>query len=206
MARISVRHEPHIFIIAVVGDLSFEEIIETKRQYYAAELPCNVLWDFTLGSLDSITLEQIRKVALVAKSVVRRRDGGRTAYVGGQEVVFCVACMYAALAALAEIPVEYSVFKTTAEALAWFGDRHEFGEAEVRGAHNAGAPLPLRVQASAYSQIGTNLKQRLSTVSIPTILSQNSFSPDWPKSPTSSPKSVASLLLSLRRRMGLAVP
>ena len=88
MARISVKHEPRALIICVVGDLTFREVIDTMRHHYAADLPCNVLWDFTQGSLDSITLEQLRGVALVAKSLIRGRAGGRTAYIGGQEVVF----------------------------------------------------------------------------------------------------------------------
>jgi len=169
MARISVRHGPQIFIIAVVGDQSLREIIDTMRHPYSADLPCNVLLDFTQGALDSITLEELRDVALIAKSLIRYHAGGWTAYVGGMEVVFRVTSGYPALAGLAEIPIEYSVFKTLAEARVWFGERRETDFAEEGEIGYPAAPLPLRVQASEYSQIGSNLKQRWSTIAAATI-------------------------------------
>jgi hypothetical protein len=206
MACISVRHESDLFIITVAGDLSFDEITATMRLHYTTKLPCDVLWDLSQGSLNSVTLEQFREVALVAKSLIRRRAGGRTAYVADQNVMFNLTCMYTALAVLAEIPIEYSVFKTVAEARAWVWQKNVTGVPGARGAHSPALPQPSRTQALAYSKIGPKPRRPLATISAVTIPRQSFFSPGWPRPLTFSPKSVASMLRSVRRRMGLVSP
>jgi len=131
MARISAVCEPDLFTITVEGDLTYEEIVATIRFYYSPALPADMLWDLSRGSLNTITVEHFRAVAALAKTVVQHRDGGRTAYVGGHDVVFSLMCMYTALAALADVPIEYSVFKTVFEARQWFAEQREADKAEA---------------------------------------------------------------------------
>jgi hypothetical protein len=124
MATIDITTSESLLILSVTGKLSADEVIAIVREYYPNGIVKNVIWDLTSGSLLSISNEGFRAIAKAAKESVEGgfRQGGKTAYVGLADVEFGLLRMYSAIAEMANVPVQYHVFKTMEGARNWIDE------------------------------------------------------------------------------------
>lgn len=121
VAQIALTAVPNANLLTVVGELSAEEIKAVVRQHYRTFVTPNIIWDLSLGSMSSLTEQQFRDVAKLAKEHLppgRRK----VAFVGSSQTTFAVLCMYTAIAVLNDVPAEYSAFHTLEEAVRWIAE------------------------------------------------------------------------------------
>lgn len=120
MATIQFYPGSEYATFVVHGGLSFGEIIQTVGTYYNELRTPLVLWDLSDITYLDLDLVGCHRIADAAREKSWNRAGGKTAFVVTDAVPFATQCLYTAVAMLEDVPIEYSVFKTRQEAMAWF--------------------------------------------------------------------------------------
>lgn len=121
MSRIDIQSEGDLLIISVTGDLIAEEAIEVIKEYYPRTTVKDVIWDYTNGSLQSLTPSDFRLLAATVRDVIERgaRPGGKTAFVAKAAVEYGMIRMYTSISESTGVLVKSNVFKTIEEARKW---------------------------------------------------------------------------------------
>jgi len=124
MATIDIKTTGTLLILSASGKLTANEVIAVVNEYYPNGIVKDVIWDLTSGSLQSISNDGFRAIAKAARESVAGgfRQGGKTAYVGVADVEFGLLRMYSAIAEMANVPIQYHVFKTMDDARRWIGE------------------------------------------------------------------------------------
>lgn len=124
MAAFNITSEGALLVIYASGILSSGEIIGIIDTYYANGIVKDVIWDISIGSLASISDEGYKAIAHAAHEALKNgaRTGGRTAYVGHDDLEYGLLKMYTAIATTSGIPISYNVFRTIREAREWLAE------------------------------------------------------------------------------------
>ena len=118
MARIEVASEGSLLVVTVVGSLVKDEVIAVVTDQYPLHGVKDVIWDLTDGSLSQLTKTCFLKIAQTTKEVIAggARQGGKTVFVRAAIAEYGLLRMYTAIAEIAGVDANYSVFKTIEEA------------------------------------------------------------------------------------------
>jgi hypothetical protein len=121
MATTDVIIEGNLLIISVTGDMTANEVIAVVEEYYSNGIIKDVIWDLTLGTMQSITGEGFKLIAKVTKMALANgsRMGGKTVFVGNSIVEYDYFRMYTVVAEITGVTTNYNVFKTLEEAKNW---------------------------------------------------------------------------------------
>lgn len=121
MAHIDIVYVGHLLTVAVLGDLSSDEVIGVINEHYSNGIVKNVIWDLTEGSLANITKEGFKAIAKATLESLASgaRQGGRTAFVGDKTAEYGLMRMYTAIAEMTGVKTQYNVFRTIDEAVIW---------------------------------------------------------------------------------------
>jgi hypothetical protein len=121
MAAMDIKTEGSLLIVHVSGMLTAEEVTSVIQKYYSNGIVKDVIWDIAIGSLGSITEDGYKAIALAAHEALQSgsRKGGRTAYVGHDDLEYGLLQMYTAIAKATGIPTNYQVFRTIEKARDW---------------------------------------------------------------------------------------
>jgi len=116
-----IEQPQQLTIITGAGELSYDEVLNTIRSFYAESPTLNVLCDLRQASAGRISSSQVNQIAELIQKLKRVRKGGRTAIVSSRDVTFGVARM---LEALINIPnddfaYELRVFRKIKDANRW---------------------------------------------------------------------------------------
>ena len=116
-----IEQPQQLTIITGTGELSYDEVLNTIRSFYAESPTLNVLCDLRQASAERISSSQVNQIAELIQKLKRVRKGGRTAIVSSRDVTFGVARM---LEALINIPnddfaYELRVFRKIKDANRW---------------------------------------------------------------------------------------
>ena len=119
-----VEQSQQLTIFTGTGELSFEEVRNTIRSFYASKPTLNVLCDLRQASAERISSSQVNQIAELVQKLKRVRQEGRTAIVSTRDVTFGVARM---LEALINIPnddcsYELRVFRDIKVAARWLAN------------------------------------------------------------------------------------
>ena len=121
MATIIVKSEGSLLIVYVSGILTAEEVTSVFKENYTNGNIKDVIWDISIGSLGSITEESYKAIARTAYDAISggSRKGGKTAFVGHDDIEYSLLKMYAAIAKETGVPTKYHVFRTIGKARDW---------------------------------------------------------------------------------------
>ena len=121
MAAIIVKSEGSLLIVYVSGILTTEEVTSVFDRYYTNKVIKDVIWDLSIGSLVSISEDGYKAIAHAANHAISSgsRKGGKTAFVGLEDIEYGLLKMYSAIAIETGVPTKYHVFRTTEEAREW---------------------------------------------------------------------------------------
>lgn len=111
----------NLTIFTARGTLTANDFRESTVNYYAGEVTPLILWDLTHAEVSAITTDEIRDLALLAKQVSTRREGGKTAFVFGRPFDFGLGRMFESYTEIENMPFTFRPFLTTVEARAWLG-------------------------------------------------------------------------------------
>ena len=103
----------------------------------------DVIWDLTGCSIAEMNRADFEAIAAASKEYEGVRRGAKTVFVGSDPATFAAVCMYTGIAALSEINVDYSAFRSLEEAERWLicSREHNCGVAP----HQAGDPTCSRL-------------------------------------------------------------
>ena len=121
MAAIIVKNEDSLLIVYVSGILTAEEVTLVFKKYYTNENIKDVIWDISLGSLGSITEDGYNVIARAANDAISggSRKGGKTAFVGHDDIEYGLLKMYTAISIETGVPTKYHVVRTIGKARDW---------------------------------------------------------------------------------------
>lgn len=105
-----------------VDEISLKDIEDKIDQFYNGEPTLHVLWDFTQAILPSMSTEQVEILSYQVTEKGHSRDGGKTAIVASQDLVFGLGRMFGSLSSSKNHIAEVRVFRSSEEAIAWIKD------------------------------------------------------------------------------------
>jgi hypothetical protein len=118
-----VRHTDHpkgLTCFTATGAITLQDILEILNTFQDEPPAINILWDFTRAEVgDSFTADDFEKTAIIAKSYLGIREGGKTAFVASTDIVFGLIRMYTAYLQSQEIAHQVDVFRTLDNARQW---------------------------------------------------------------------------------------
>ncbi len=121
---VSVKSDPHndLTVFTASGVLTFDEVMETLREFYDAYPTRKVLWDLRAVTVQSITADELRQAVSFIKLHEDKRPQGRTALVGSTDLDSGLSRMGDAFADAGGIPWKIRVFRSMEEAMKWLGE------------------------------------------------------------------------------------
>ena len=121
MATIDITTEGSLLIATVTGNITADVLIAVVLEYYPNNIVKNVIWDFTNGSLKSISQDGFGAIAKTTKMAVAcgSRRGGKTVFVGSDDCEYALSRMYMVIAEVIGVPIKYNVCKSIEEARNW---------------------------------------------------------------------------------------
>jgi hypothetical protein len=118
MANITVEQVHGVTIVQISGKLTFEETIDTIKNYYHMATR-HIIWDFTDEDATPITPDQFRKIISTANEYLPFKEGGKTAYVSTADNTSGMTRMFSVLAEFSGISYPYGAFRDFEEAVEW---------------------------------------------------------------------------------------
>jgi hypothetical protein len=115
----SLEADSDLTIVTVVGEVNAEQVANQIISFLTREPTKLVLWDFTEGSLASLSSKDLQMIIQRGAQFADRRKGGRTAIACSREVDYGLSRMFQTFASLQHIPFEINVFRNLEEAVEW---------------------------------------------------------------------------------------
>lgn len=121
MAIVNIKIEGTLLIASVVGDLSADEAIAVIKKHYPSGIVKDVIWDLTLGTMQSIPMDGFKAVANASKDASSNssRQGSKTVFVTNNADEYSLFCKYTAIAEVTGVPVQFNVFRDIDSAKNW---------------------------------------------------------------------------------------
>ena len=108
-----------ITVLRVTGKMAAEQIIDELTRFYEEEFTNNLIWDFSNAEGKDLSSNDLHKIVTHSKEYGYLRKNGKTAFVISTSLGFGLSRMYDSLARVADHPVNYAVFRSYDEAVAW---------------------------------------------------------------------------------------
>jgi len=114
------RHDKETYeILVVTGIPTIELLIKEFIVDFRTKAFTRKIWDFTNCPMDKIQVSDYNKIISVVKQYTGTSIQYRTAFVVKTEIEQILGETFEAMAMAANLPVEYGVFVTVADAVAW---------------------------------------------------------------------------------------
>ncbi len=118
----SVDNEKQLTTHTVIGQVSFEEGMETLKQSLEVQPTRNVLWDFRKASLARVSSKETEAMMNYIQHHSEKRSGGKTALVASGNLEYGLSRMAETLAEIKTISIQINAFRSFKEAIQWFGE------------------------------------------------------------------------------------
>lgn len=105
-----------------IDNISMPEIEKNIEEFYRGKPTKNVLWDMTNASINNLSTADVNKLASMVTDLGHSRDGGKTAIVASQDLLFGFSRMFGSLSSSKNHIAEIQVFRKIEEAIAWIKD------------------------------------------------------------------------------------
>jgi hypothetical protein len=121
VARITSKIFPEkdLCIYTIDGSASRDDLLNIVINIKPEQRTNHVIWDASNGTVETIGKDDLRSIAKFLKSGHGMRAGGKTGLVGPEDLDYGIGRMFQAYASLENLAVEYRIFRTLDEALAW---------------------------------------------------------------------------------------
>jgi hypothetical protein len=106
----------------VIGEISFEEVMTTLRQFWEGQLTISVLWDFRKGSMARFSFIEIERVADYVTFQAEKRTGRKTATVVSRESEYGLSRLINTLRVIRKVPLQLKIFRSMEEANQWLDE------------------------------------------------------------------------------------
>lgn len=121
MAEIKSAVSGKVTLQKVVGILTFEELLQALKQFYAGNPTQDVVWDLSTASLKQLQFTDLQCIAEFVMQYADKRTGGKTAIVAPDDLGFGMGRTVDSLAECKDAPIATHTFRQLADALKWIG-------------------------------------------------------------------------------------
>jgi hypothetical protein len=118
----SVDNDKQLTTHTVIGEISFEEVMTTLRQFWEGQLTISVLWDFRKGSMARFSFIEIERVADYVTFQAEKRTGRKTATVVSRESEYGLSRLINTLRVIRKVPLQLKIFRSMEEANQWLDE------------------------------------------------------------------------------------
>ena len=105
------------------GIVTEEELTNTINSLYEGTPTLNIIWDCSDVSTDGISSSFIRRIATILHEIGSSRQGGKSAIVAPEDLIFGLARMFQIRSELDDIPFTIKVFRQFKEASQWLFEK-----------------------------------------------------------------------------------
>ena len=121
MAKINKKYEPDIdlTVFSVVGAATFGEIWEQTRIFLCDKPSRLVLWDFTEGTVASVSSGEVQKIAGLGSNISSKIKGGKAALLAPKDIDFGISRIFQVFSEMRNFPFEIDVFRDMSTAQEW---------------------------------------------------------------------------------------
>ena len=118
----SVYNDKQLTTHTVMGEISFEEVMTTLRQFWEDQPTMNVLWDFRKGSMAQFSFIEIDRVADYVTFQAEKRAGGKTATVVSRDSEYGLSRLIDTLRDMRKVPLQLKIFRSIEKANQWLDE------------------------------------------------------------------------------------
>ena len=108
-----------LIICKVKGSVTFHEIMALFNEDYKGDLPSYRLWDFSEGSINKLSPDEIRRLAAFVSEDYGKRDDHKTVAIMPKDVDFGLGSMFHAYAQLNGYKPSIRICRNSEEAMNW---------------------------------------------------------------------------------------
>ena len=118
----SIDNDKQLTTHTVMGEISFEEVMTTLRQFWEDQPTMNVLWDFREGSMAQFSFIEIERVADYVTFQAEKRAGGKTATVVSSDSEYGLSRLMDNLRDIRRVPLQLEILRSIEEANQWLDE------------------------------------------------------------------------------------
>lgn len=138
MIEVFVDRKHGVTLMRASGEIEAREVDVAIERAYAAKPTLDSLWDFRQADSSGLLAEDFERFAATMARLSHDRQGGRVAFLCGNEIVASVLQMYMTVAEYEQVPLVHRLFLDEVAALEWLGQpldllRGGEGESGARG-------------------------------------------------------------------------
>jgi hypothetical protein len=122
MAKITKSYESDIdlTVFTVVGEITFDEVWDQTRIFYLSGKPSKLaLWDFTSGTVEPISSQQMNDLAKRTMKISARIEGGKGAFLVPKDIDYGMTRVFQVFSEEEGFPLEVEIFRDMNAAQKW---------------------------------------------------------------------------------------
>ena len=119
MAETTVDKQHDLTIHKYSGNLTEQGLLNTIQSFYEDSPTLYTLCDYSDASIDRISLAFVRQLYSMVQKLGFSRQGGKTAVVAPEDLVYGLARMFQIMSDIDDFPFETRVFRSYEEAEQW---------------------------------------------------------------------------------------
>ncbi len=119
---ISVDNDKHLTTHTVIGEISFEEVMSTLKQYWEGQPTMFLLWDFRKGSMAQLSYVDLERIVDYVTFHSEKRAGGKSAVVVSRDLEYGLARVLDTLRDIRKVHSQLGVFRSVEEANQWLDE------------------------------------------------------------------------------------
>jgi hypothetical protein len=119
----TVVKEKDLTQLTAIGNISWQEITNSLREFYKSGFTTNLLWDFTQADFTGIQSDNIRMIITTSMSLAPLRKNGKTAIVASSAYANALIRQYEIISEVNKHPINHGIFNRVEEAMEWFNSK-----------------------------------------------------------------------------------
>ncbi len=119
---ISVDNDKHLTTHTVIGEISFEEVMSTLKQYWEGQPTMFLLWDFRKGSMAQLSYVDLERIVDYVTFHSEKRASGKTAIVVSRDLEYGLSRILDTLRDIRKVHSQLGVFRSVEEANQWLDE------------------------------------------------------------------------------------
>ena len=123
--KVTVDEDLDLRIVQVLDKVTRDEIADFFEREFLSRVTQNLIWDLAPGSLQLLSMEELKELMVGRRDYIRQRDGGHTVFVAHETSEQMLTKWYKSFAETLDFhSVNYSVAKTLDQAIAHIREHH----------------------------------------------------------------------------------
>jgi hypothetical protein len=121
MAKISKSYESDIDLttFAVEGEVTADDIWEQTFAFLSAKPSKLALWDFTAGTIQLISSQELKEIARRGGNILDKIDDGKVAIVAPKDIDYGITRVFQVFSEMEHFPLEVATFREKNDAREW---------------------------------------------------------------------------------------